>query len=139
MIFISGVISIVFQKNMLCTNKICVIYFCLNCVKFCLKCFIYLVSWRGGEGVASAPPPFPAATPACPPMFKQTRDYIQWKHGKEKPFQQILVYLHIFWHYQAYSGTSQLYSDIFRTLCNCALYEMNTIILLILLWTQGVN
>ena len=32
MIFISGIISIITHKNMLCTNKIHVIYFCPNCV-----------------------------------------------------------------------------------------------------------
>ena len=37
MIFIFGVISIVFKKNTLCTNKICVIYFCPNCVNFFLE------------------------------------------------------------------------------------------------------
>ena len=34
MTFISGIIIIIIQKNMLCTNKICVIYFCSNCVNF---------------------------------------------------------------------------------------------------------
>ena len=32
MIFISGIISIITHKNMLCTNKIRSIYFCPNCV-----------------------------------------------------------------------------------------------------------
>ena len=32
MIFISGVMSLIIQKNRLCSNKIRVIYFCKNCV-----------------------------------------------------------------------------------------------------------
>ena len=37
MISFSGVISIIIQKNMLCTNKIRVIYFCPNCVNVLAK------------------------------------------------------------------------------------------------------
>ena len=34
MIFISGVINIIIQKNTLCTSKVLLIYFCPNCVNF---------------------------------------------------------------------------------------------------------
>ena len=43
MIFISGVMSIIIQKNMLCANKIRMIYFCPNFVNFCHKTFFFLV------------------------------------------------------------------------------------------------
>ena len=60
MIIISGVVSIVFQKNTLCTNKICVIYFCPNCVKFLLEnviFFIYLfIFFFGGGRLPPLPP-----------------------------------------------------------------------------------
>ena len=41
-IFISAIISIIIQKNT-CTSKICVVYFCPNCINFCLKMLIF--SW----------------------------------------------------------------------------------------------
>ena len=47
MIFISGVISIIIQKNALCTSKIHVIYFCPNSP----DTFIFLFL-----GAAAAPP-----------------------------------------------------------------------------------
>ena len=105
MIFISGVISIVFQKNMLCTNKICVIYFCLNCVKFCLKCFIYLVSWRGGEGVASAPHPFlllPQLVHLC-----SSRQGITYNGNMEKKSHSSR-----FWCIYIYSGIIKLIQEL---------------------------
>ena len=34
MIFTSGIVSVIIQKNKLCKNKIRAIYFCPNCVKF---------------------------------------------------------------------------------------------------------
>ena len=62
MIFISGVISMVFQKNTLCTSKICVIYFCLNRVNCCLKLFIYLFFGGGGRQL---PPPLCCYCSSC--------------------------------------------------------------------------
>ena len=66
MIFISRVISIIIQKNTLCTSKIRVIYFCPNCVSvlsenvtflfILIYLFIYL--FFGGRG-AELPPPAP--------------------------------------------------------------------------------
>ena len=42
MIFISGIRSIIIQKNTLCTDKILVIYYCPNCVSFFFpKTFIF--------------------------------------------------------------------------------------------------
>ena len=48
MIFIFGVISIIIQKNTLCTNKIRVIYFWQNYVIFLPK-YVHFFFW-GGEG-----------------------------------------------------------------------------------------
>ena len=65
MIFISRVISIIIQKNTLCTSKIRVIYFCPNCVSvpsenvIFLFIFIYLFIYLlgGGEGDCPLLPP----------------------------------------------------------------------------------
>ena len=54
MIFISGIITIIIQKNTLCSNKVCVIYFWPNCVNFWLKKFI--IYFLRGAMVPSAPP-----------------------------------------------------------------------------------
>ena len=60
-----------------------------------------------------------------------TRDQVdkrlQWRHQS---------YSDILKHNQPHSGTSQQCSDIFRTLCNWAPYEINTITPS---WTQDVN
>ena len=52
MILISRVISIIFQKNRLCTNKIRVIYICPNCDNFLPENFQFLLYFLGG---ATAP------------------------------------------------------------------------------------
>ena len=54
MILISGVMSIIMQKNVFCTNKICLIYFFPNCISFCLKTFIFFIF---GRATAPLPPP----------------------------------------------------------------------------------
>ena len=53
-IFLSGVIrSIIIQKNTLCTNKTCVIYFCPNCVNLLTEnvhfLFFIFFFWGGGD------------------------------------------------------------------------------------------
>ena len=45
MIVISGVISIIIQKNTSCTNKIRVIYFCPNCVNFLPENVYLFIFW----------------------------------------------------------------------------------------------
>ena len=45
MMIISGVMSIIIQKNMLCANKICVIYFSPNCINFLPENIFYF--WGG--------------------------------------------------------------------------------------------
>ena len=102
-------------------------------VNFCLKWFIYLFIHL-----------FIYIYSLC--TFVQVDKGLQWGHVKQKPSQQIQAYLRIFWHYQAYfhmfkynhlySGTSQLCSDIFRTLCNYVCYQKDTIIPS---WTQDTN
>ena len=59
MIFISGVISIIFQKNKLYTNKIRAIYFCPNCINFVPE-NIHFLFFLGG---AAALPPCQARAP----------------------------------------------------------------------------
>ena len=63
MIFISGVMSIIIQKNTLCANKILVICFCPNCVippppqkkkTFIFYLFIYFLE-RAGATASPAP------------------------------------------------------------------------------------
>ena len=66
MIFISGIISIIFQKNKLCTNKIRVIYFCPNCVNFLpekVHFLIFFFFFGGGRRLTPCPPPPPARAP----------------------------------------------------------------------------
>ena len=52
MIFIFRIISIIFQKNKLCTKKIRVIYFCPNCVNFLPENFHFFII-----SGTTAPPP----------------------------------------------------------------------------------
>ena len=59
MIFISGVMSITIQKNTLCTNKIRVIHFCLNFLKFLPENVHFLIFW----GTTGPCPPPPARAP----------------------------------------------------------------------------
>ena len=77
MVFISGIISIIIQKNMLCTNKIRVIYFCPNCVNFLPKnlYFVYLFIyffyyyyfwWEEGRWRFPLPPPTPPTSCTWP-------------------------------------------------------------------------
>ena len=68
MILISVVISIIFQKNRSCTNKIRVIYFCLTCVNLLpenVQFFIYFIYYyffsSGGEGATDPLPPLAQA------------------------------------------------------------------------------
>ena len=66
MILISGVISIIFQKNTLCTNKIRMIYFCTNFVNFLAEnVFLFLIFffWGGGGGGDCPTVPPPARAP----------------------------------------------------------------------------
>ena len=48
MMLISGIVSIIIQKNTLCTDKIRVIY-------FCPKTFIFLFSWGKTEPPSDSP------------------------------------------------------------------------------------
>ena len=43
MIFMSGIMRIIIQKNTLCTNNISVINFCPNCVKFLPKNGLFFI------------------------------------------------------------------------------------------------
>ena len=56
MIFISGVISTIFQTNMLCTNKTRVIYFYLNCVNFFARKRSFLLFFSGQLPPCHHPP-----------------------------------------------------------------------------------
>ena len=52
MIFISGVMSIIVQKNTLCANTVRVIYFCPNCVNFLpenLYFFYFFLGWATAQ------------------------------------------------------------------------------------------
>ena len=66
MIFISGIISIIIQKDTFSKNKIRRIYFCPNCVNFlrenihfCFFCFCFFLG--GGGQLDPLPPPNPCA------------------------------------------------------------------------------
>ena len=60
MILISGVISIIFQKNTLCTNKIRMIYFCTNFVNFLAEnVFLFLIFFFWGGEVGGDCPTVP--------------------------------------------------------------------------------
>ena len=61
MVFISGVIRIIIQKNTLCANKTRVIYFCPNCVNFLPWKRSFFFFWGGGLGVGRLLPPAPSA------------------------------------------------------------------------------
>ena len=66
MIFISGIVSITIQKNTLCTNKTCVIYFCPNCVNVLpKKPHNFIVGWKTAHPLSNTPP-HPTPPPAPP-------------------------------------------------------------------------
>ena len=65
MIFISGVISIIVQKNTLCTSKIRVIYFCRKCANFLPENIYFFLFF----GVHLLPTPYP---PPCHPAHTPT-------------------------------------------------------------------
>ena len=110
MIFISGVISIVFQKNTLCKNKIRVIYFCRNCVNFCHNGLF--IDFFGGDDCPS---------PCCHPIsctYVQVNKGLQWVHVKEAipPYLGIFTYIlalsSIFWHSAITNHINELVSYI---------------------------
>ena len=61
-LFISGVISIIVQKNTLCTSKIRVIYFCRNCVNFLPENIYFFLFF----GVHLLPTPYPPTLSPSP-------------------------------------------------------------------------
>ena len=97
--------------------------------------FIYLFIFFGGGG-RGGQLPFPSLLLPLLVHLCSSRQGITTGTCKTKA---ILADLDIFRHNQPYSRTSQLYLDIFRTLCNCVLYEMNAMIFLIPPMTQDVN
>ena len=79
--------------------------------------FIYLFFLGGGRGGQL---PFPSLLLPLLVHLCSSRQGITTGTCKTKA---ILADLDIFRHNQPYSRTSQLYLDIFRTLCNCALWN----------------
>ena len=74
MIFISGVRSIIFQKNKLCTNKICLIYFCPNCVNFLPENVHFF-------GVFLGTPPSDSHCRFCFANYKSIKGWLQCPTG----------------------------------------------------------
>ena len=86
MIFIFEIISIIIQKNTLCTNKFCVIYFCPNCVNFLTEnanffilFYLFIFFFLGGGEGGDWPHCLPARAPMMAKYFMvkcvQTRKF----------------------------------------------------------------
>ena len=111
-----------------------------NRVSFCLKWFIYLFF-----GWSDCPPSLllPQIVHLCYSRQGITMGTCKTSHSGR--FRHIEVCSGIVKHILTSSGIINhiqalvSYIQIFRTLCNCVLYEMNTMIFLIPPWTQDVN